>query len=156
MELRVRRATGEMEDGTQFDDDPKSEAGKRPVSLPAGLRADVEAHLTTFAQAGQSGRLFIGPMGGIPRRRNFNRVWQAALKKASVPEELDLHLHDLRHTGSTWSAQSGATLKELMARIGHSSTRAAMIYQHASRDRDDAIAVALDALIVEARQHAAK
>jgi hypothetical protein len=55
------------------------------------------------------------------------------------------------HTGSTWSAQSGATLKELMARIGHSSTRAAMIYQHASRDRDDAIATALNALIVEAR-----
>ncbi|WP_394328208.1 tyrosine-type recombinase/integrase [Couchioplanes caeruleus] len=54
-----------------------------------------------------------------------------------------LHLYDLRHTGSTWSAQSGATLKELMARIGHSSIRAAMIYQHASRDRDDAIAAAL-------------
>lgn len=54
-------------------------------------------------------------------------------------------------TGSTWSAQSGATLKELMARIGHSSTRAAMIYQHATRDRDHAIAAALDALIEEAR-----
>jgi hypothetical protein len=46
---------------------------------------------------------------------------------------------------------SGATLKELMARIGHSSTRAAMIYQHATRDRDQAIAAALDALIVESR-----
>ncbi|UWP87778.1 hypothetical protein [Dactylosporangium fulvum] len=44
----------------------------------------------------------------------------------------------------------GATLKELMARIGHSSTRAAMIYQHATRDRDHAIAAALDALIEEA------
>ena len=41
-----------------------------------------------------------------------------------------------------------------MARIGHSSTRAAMIYQHASRDRDDAIAAALDVLIVEARKQA--
>jgi hypothetical protein len=41
-----------------------------------------------------------------------------------------------------------------MARIGHSSTRAAMIYQHASRDRDDAIAAALDALIEDARGRA--
>jgi hypothetical protein len=41
-----------------------------------------------------------------------------------------------------------------MARIGHSSTRAAMIYQHASRDRDNTIATALDALIVEARSKA--
>jgi hypothetical protein len=39
-----------------------------------------------------------------------------------------------------------------MARIGHSSTRAAMIYQHASRERDQAIAAALDALIDEARR----
>ena len=59
-------------------------------------------------------------------------------------------LHDLRHTGSTWSSQTGATLKEVMARIGHSSTRAAMIYQHATRDRDQAIAAALDALIEDA------
>ena len=78
-------------------------------------------------------------------------MWKTALRRAGVPTEVGLHLHDLRHTGSTWSAQSGATLKELMARIGHSSTRAAMIYQHATRDRDQAIAAALDALIEEAR-----
>jgi len=93
----------------------------------------------------------VGPQGGIPCRRNFNRVWQKALTGAGFPEDMDLHLHDLRHTGSTWSAQSGATLKELMTRIGHSSTRAAMIYQHATRDRDRAIAAALDALIEESR-----
>jgi integrase len=154
MDLRIRRATAEMEDGTQVDDDPKSEAGKRPISLPDGLRDDIAAHLGTYAQPGPGGRLFVGPAGGIPRRRNFNRVWHAALKAAGIPPETGLHLHDLRHTGSTWSAQSGATLKELMARIGHSSTRAAMIYQHASRDRDDAIATALNALIVEARSKA--
>ncbi len=154
MELRVRRATAEMEDGTQVDDDPKSEAGKRPISLPDGLRGDIEVHLGQYAQPGPGGRLFVGPAGGIPRRRNFNRVWHAALKGAGIPKETNLHLHDLRHTGSTWSAQSGATLKELMARIGHSSTRAAMIYQHASRDRDDAIATALNVLIVEARGRA--
>jgi integrase len=154
MELRVRRATAEMEDGTQVDNDPKSEAGKRPISLPLGLRADIESHLGRYAQPGPDGRLFIGPQNAIPRRRNFNRVWHAALKAAGIPAETGLHLHDLRHTGSTWSAQSGATLKELMARIGHSSTRAAMIYQHASRDRDDAIAVALDALLTEARSKA--
>jgi integrase len=154
MELRVRRATAEMEDGSQIDDDPKSEAGKRPISLPDGLRGDIEAHLDRYAQPGPGGRLFIGPAGGIPRRRNFNRVWHAALKAARIPPETGLHLHDLRHTGSTWSAQSGATLRELMARIGHSSTRAAMIYQHASRDRDDAIATALNVLLEDARSRA--
>jgi integrase len=151
LEVCVRRATAEMTDGTQVDDDPKSEAGKRPISLPSALRTDIELHLARYAQPGPAGRLFVGPQGGIPRRRNFNRVWKRALTKAGIPAEIDLHLHDLRHTGSTWSAQTGATLKEIMARIGHSSPRAAMIYQHATRERDQAIAAALDALIDAAR-----
>jgi hypothetical protein len=55
-----------------------------------------------------------------------------------------LHFHDLRHTGNALAAQ-GASLRELMARMGHSSTRAALIYQHASRER--AIGAAVSALI---------
>jgi integrase len=155
MELRVRRATAEMEDGTQVDDDPKSEAGKRPISLPLELRPDVERHLAEFAEGGLDGRLFVGRLGGVPRRRNFTRVWKRALARAVVPPPEGLHLHDLRHTGSTWSAQTGATLKEVMARIGHASPRAAMIYQHASRERDRAIADGLDALLRGARREAA-
>lgn len=49
---------------------------------------------------------------------------------------------------------TGATLKEIMSRIGHASTRAAMIYQHARSKRDHEIAVALDALIRAAREAA--
>ena len=151
MEVRVGKATAEMQDGSQIDHDPKSEAGKRPISIPHALRADIEVHLAKYAQPGPSGRLFVGPSGAIPRRRNFTRTWKRALTDAQIPVDVDLHLHDLRHTGSTWSSQTGATLKEVMARIGHSSTRAAMIYQHATRDRDQAIAAALDALIEDAR-----
>jgi hypothetical protein len=43
-------------DGTQVDDDPKSEAGKRLISLPTALRADIESHLTRFAEPGQVSR----------------------------------------------------------------------------------------------------
>ncbi len=38
-----------------------------------------------------------------------------------------------------------------MTRLGHSSTHAAMIYQHATRGRDKAIADALGALADKAR-----
>ena len=38
-----------------------------------------------------------------------------------------------------------------MARLGHSSVRAAMIYQHATRDRDQAIAKALGTFVREVR-----
>jgi integrase len=53
------------------------------------------------------------------------------------------HLHDLRHAGLTLAAQSGATMKELMAIAGHSSPRAALIYQHAATDRAATVAAAL-------------
>jgi integrase len=74
------------------------------------------------------------------RRWNFGRIWVKACAKAGAP---GVHFHDLRHTGGTLAAATGASLKELMARLGHSSTRAALIYLPATRDRDQAIAMAL-------------
>jgi integrase len=55
-----------------------------------------------------------------------------------------LHFHDLRHTGNAFAAASGAKLRDLMARMGHDSERAAMIYQHESRGADKAITDAID------------
>ena len=57
------------------------------------------------------------------------------------------HFHDLRHTGNQLAAQSGANIRELMRRMGHKSVRAAMIYHHATDERDQAIAKALNELI---------
>ena len=58
----------------------------------------------------------------------------------------DLRFHDLRHTGAVLAAQTGATLAELMGRLGHSTSQAAMRYQHAAADRDAVIAGRLSAL----------
>jgi Phage integrase family len=75
---------------------------------------------------------------GAPlRRTNFRPIWVKACVAAGAS---GVHFHELRHTGGTLAATTGATTKELMARLDHSSPRAAMIYQHATRDRDQAIA----------------
>jgi len=58
-----------------------------------------------------------------------------------------LHFHDLRHTGNHFAAASGASLKDLMARMGHDSERAAIIYLHEVRGADLAITSAIDAHI---------
>jgi len=55
-----------------------------------------------------------------------------------------LHLY-LRHTGDAWAATSGAGLRDLMARMGHDSERAAIIYQHQARGADATITRAIDA-----------
>lgn len=59
----------------------------------------------------------------------------------------ELHFHDLRHTGNTLASTAGASTRELMTRMGHSSSRAALIYQHMTSDRDRAIADRLGAVI---------
>ena len=79
------------------------------------------------------------------RRSNFRRrTWEPATHAVGVD---GLRFHDLRHSAGTLSAVAGATTKELMARMGHSSPRAALIYQHATAERDGAIADALDRLV---------
>lgn len=128
---------------------PKSRAGKRTVAFAEEIADEIRWHLERFAEPGPNGLVFTGPKGGTLRRSNFCKsVWSKARDEVGQP---GLHLHDLRHTGGTLSAAAGATLKELMARLGHSSVRAAMIYQHATHDRDKAIAKALGTFVREAR-----
>ena len=50
------------------------------------------------------------------------------------------HFYDLRHTGNVLAGEAGANLRELMDRMGHSTTRAALIYQHRTSLRDKMIA----------------
>jgi integrase len=85
-------------------------------------------------------RLFARPDGSMLRAHHVHAAWSTARKRASLPEA---HLHDLRHAGLTLAAQSGATLAEVMRRAGHSSSRAAMIYQHAAEGRDAEVAARL-------------
>jgi integrase len=73
-------------------------------------------------------------------------AWSTARRSAELPA---VHLHDLRHAGLTLAAQSGATLAEVMRRPGHSSSRAAMIYQHAAERRDAEVAERLGRLVAD-------
>ncbi|MFE0894230.1 hypothetical protein ACFW4Q_34935 [Streptomyces rochei] len=59
----------------------------------------------------------------------------------------EVHLHDLRHTGNTLASTTGASTRELMTRMGHSSSRAALIYQHMTSDRDLAVTDRLGAML---------
>ncbi|WP_225656047.1 tyrosine-type recombinase/integrase [Streptomyces pseudogriseolus] len=140
----VRRAQAELQDGRLFDKAPKSAAGVRSVSFPAELLDAVTHHLEHFAAPGRDGHVFVGPQGGQLRRSNFRDDWVKARKAAGVTDEL--HFHDLRHTGNTLASTAGASTRGLMTRMGHSSSRAALIYQHMTSDRDRAIADRLGAM----------
>lgn len=141
-DVHVRHSQAELRGGRLLVKAPKSEAGRRTVAIPSPLLSCLSDHLAVFGEPGQEGRVFIGPLGGRLRRHNFRRVWLRALG-AAVLAGSDVHFHDLRHTGNQLAAVAGATTKELMARMGHSSVHAAMIYQHATREHDREIARAM-------------
>ena len=101
-------------------------------------------HLARFAAEGDAGLVFASPDGMPLRHSNFrNRVWLTAVERAKLGE---LHFHDLRHTGNQLAAGTGATLRELMDRMGHSTARAALIYLHGSDQWQQEIAQALSDL----------
>lgn len=131
--------------GRRIVKDPKSEAGKRAVNIPPHLMEAVKDHLLDHVMTGRDGLLF--PAAGDPTRHlapsSLYRVYYPARDAAGRP---DLAFHDLRHTGATLAAATGATLAELMARLGHSTPGAAMRYQHAAAERDKVIAEALSKL----------
>ena len=149
--VRVVRNTAQMNDGRLIEQEPKSRAGRRTVAFPREIAGELRWHLECFGEPGNEGLVFVGSQGGRLRRFNFRDLWLVALRDAGIDE---LHLHDLRHTGNTMAAATGASLRELMERMGHSSSRTAMIYQHASRERDQAIAAAIGTALTAARKGA--
>ena len=55
-------------------------------------------------------------------------------------------VNDLRHSGAVLAALTGATLRELMDRLGHSTPAATLRYQHTANGRDAEIAALLSKL----------
>ena len=104
---------------------------------------------TGFDPRFEEALLFVTSTGGPMRPATLHAAWQRACRRVGVE---GLRFHDLRHTGNTLAAATGASTKELMARMGHASARAALIYQHATRDRDAAIADSLSTMVNDALQ----
>lgn len=151
--IKVEAQLQELKDGSISVALPKTAAGVRTVAIPGGLVPELEAHLGRWAAPGIDGWVFPGTKGQPFRRASFYTDWKRAAKTVGLDH---LHFHDLRHTGATLAASTGATTKELMARLGHASPRAALIYQHATAERDRSVADGLESLIIAARNHGAQ
>jgi integrase len=157
--VHVRRAmalarTGETERGRRTAvvvGSPKTDAGVRTVSIPEALLPAVREHLLQYAAPGEDGLLFPsdrdpaihlseatlnGRAAVLRKDGTVERVgfgWREAKRRAG---RSDLTLHDLRHTGASLAGEEGASMAELMYRLGHTTPAMAMRYQHSRRERD--------------------
>jgi integrase len=134
--VRVTRQIDYLPGGGHSFGPPKSKAGRRVVPFPDLIVPDLRKHLDGLGPSAVL--VFTSPEGTPLRHSNFyRRVWMPVLKTVGLE---GVHLHDLRHTGNQFSADAGANIRELMERMGHDSTRAALIYLHSSAERQRAIA----------------
>jgi integrase len=140
--IRVRRAVVLTTEGFK-QTSPKSDAGIRDVAIPPHLLPALEDHLARRVGKERDALLFGAKRGGYLAEGTLFRHFRKAREAADRP---DLRFHDLRHSGAVLAAHTGATLAELMARLGHSSPAAAMRYQHAAQGRDREIAALLSKL----------
>ena len=142
--IRIEQSRTFAMDGTSIVKQPKTAAGRRTIAVPKQLIATLVEHLDKFTETKPDSFVLTG-RSGVPLSRD---ALQGSWKRSRLTiGRNDLRLHDLRHTGLTLAAATGATTAELMHRAGHSSAPAALRYQHATRDRDRVLADALEVLI---------
>ncbi|MGK5681350.1 tyrosine-type recombinase/integrase [Actinoplanes sp. URMC 104] len=151
--VTVRATLTTLNDGSVIFGPPKSTAGRRTVTVPSAIREDIRLHLRDYVADTADALIFTGAKGAVLRRSGFQTQsrWTQSVTEAGLP---GFHFHDLRHTGNTLAAGTGASLADLMARMGHGSARAALIYQHAIQQRDTMIADALSLSIDVERDRA--
>lgn len=110
------------------------------MTIPPHVLPVLREHMASWAG---SQRVFVNqraePMRGDSIRQAFARARRATGMEGFT-------FHDLRHTGQTLAASTGATIKDLMKRLGHASSAAANRYLHAVEGRDAEIAAALSEL----------
>jgi integrase len=143
-QVRVEVQAVELKNGDRIVTAPKTDAGRRSVSVPTTVSAALAEHLDRYTGPAPDDPVFTGPLSDGLRRATFYTAWKRAVDATG---QRGIHLHDLRHAAGTLAAQQGATQRELMARLGHASPVAAQRYQHAAERRDAVIADALQAVI---------
>jgi len=148
--VRIRAAYAERSTGEMLLGPPKSRAGRRVVGIPAAIIPDLKEHLDAYVSDEPGALIFPGPKGAPIRLGNFNRMsgWRTLSSPSACRACISMIM---RHTGNAFASESKAGLKDLMARMGHDSERAGMIYQHKARGADKTISDAIDSHVQNKR-----
>jgi integrase len=141
--VRVERSVIELRGKKPTFGPPKTDSSRRVVHLPPLVMSLLLEHLNEYTPADADALVFSRADGSILPAYARTAMFGRARRRAGLP---DLRWHDLRHTGATLAAHAGASIREIQARLGHSTVQAAMLYQHATEQRDRELALRLDAL----------
>ncbi len=151
--LNVQRQLNRLAGKGLVFSEPKSEAGKRMVVLPAVTVTKLQVHRVVqgyerlFAGSNwQENDLIFPSILGTPLDpRNLYRDFKAVLRQAGLP---DIRFHDLRHTAASLLLQQGVHPKVVQELLGHSDIALTLnTYSHVLPGIQEKAAQSLDDLL---------
>lgn len=102
--------------GQRYEGPPKTKAGRRSMTLPSSVVADLRLHVARY---GDSPYVFSTASGKTWSAEDWRcRVWRPAVKQSGLAP---LRPHDPEHTGVALLAAAGVDPSEIARRAGHSS-----------------------------------
>lgn len=149
--LRVVQSLEQTKAGMRFKA-PKTKHGRRTITLPPSIVAELRAHWT----AQQERRLLLGlgkapetapvfaARDGKPRSPGaLTKEWARAMKEAG----LKVSLHGLRHTHASSLIAAGVDVLTISRRLGHASPVVTLgTYGHLYSNTDDRAAQIMEAM----------
>jgi len=140
-ELRVMQALNDIKGQGPTLGPPKTERAVRTVAVPESIALRIAVHIDRFVPDPQPDSLvFTGLRNGPLLNTYFAPHWSRARTEAGLAH---VRFHDLRHLAGTEAATAGASLREVMAIMGHASSAASLRYLKASEHRGREIADAI-------------
>jgi integrase len=115
--------------------------GERRALPLAGHALALVQHCATMRR-GDSPYVFPSRNGKKPF--DIRRAWEAALRKADIP---DFTFHDLRHSAASYLAMNGASLAEIADILGHKTLSMVKRYAHLSEAHTAGVVARMNAQI---------
>jgi integrase len=124
--------------------DPKTTASHRTIPVPQLVLDVVAAHLAEWPTDHEWGLVFTNTVGAPIQEHTFAAAWKVARSRAGVPDWATPKA--MRHYYASVLIRSGASVKAVQARMGHSSAKTTLdIYGHLFADEEDRTRAAIDA-----------
>lgn len=127
---------------------PKTKSSKRTLPISEELASILRTHSARHVDLGPDALMF-GTSTGQPLLSSNRSQMFARARRAAGREDLDFH--DLRHTSLTEVGKIGVPDKVLQKRGGHSTMKAASVYQHTEAAAQVSVSAAMGELIARAQ-----
>jgi integrase len=155
--LRVEQSLEQTKKGRLRFKPPKTRHGRRAITLPVSVVAELRAHRLEWQQqrlALGGGKLppdglVFGHIDGTPRSPNgLTKEWSRTVKSLELP---DVTFHALRHTHASQLIASGMDVLTISRRLGHGSPTVTLtVYGHLFANTDDRAAALVEAALAGA------